>query len=270
MTQQFKISLIITTYNWPEALRLCLNSVASQSKLPDEVLIADDGSTADTAQVVDEFKNNFSCPIKHIWQEDRGYRRSAVLNKALREVQDDHYVIFIDGDVLLHRHFIADHYKLAKPGYYVFGRRVLLTERINHKLMKNPNMPINVFTPGLEHRLNALYLPWLSPITETYKRNQLYGIGCNLAAWQHDIVLVNGFDEKMEGWGCEDNDFILRLRNNGLVSKAAKFQGLVYHLWHPQRPPSEENRKYYRELIKLKKQRCQHGLHQLSDHTEFD
>lgn len=263
MKHQFNISLIVTTYNWPEALRLSLNSVLRQSMLPSEVLIADDGSSWQTAEVIRVFQQLLPCSVKHIWQEDRGYRRCAVLNKALREVPDDNYVIFIDGDVILHRHFIANHRKLAEPGYYVFGRRVLLTERLSRRVMRNPKMSINVFTPGLNHRLNALYLPWLSPLTVTYKRNKLYGIGCNIAAWQHDIILVNGFDEKMEGWGCEDNEFILRLRNNNLVSKAAKFQGIIYHLWHPQRTPNEENLKYFRELMKHKKLLCQQGLRQL-------
>ncbi|MBR0024278.1 MAG: glycosyltransferase family 2 protein [Muribaculaceae bacterium] len=263
MKHQFNISLIVTTYNWPEALRLSLNSVLRQSMLPSEVLIADDGSSWQTAEVIRVFQQLLPCSVKHIWQEDRGYRRCAVLNKALREVPDDNYVIFIDGDVILHRHFIANHRKLAEPGYYVFGRRVLLTERLSRRVMRNPEMSINVFTPGLNHRLNALYLPWLSPLTVTYKRNKLYGIGCNIAAWQHDIILVNGFDEKMEGWGCEDNEFILRLRNNNLVSKAAKFQGIIYHLWHQQRTPNEENLKYFRELMKHKKLLCQQGLRQL-------
>lgn len=252
MKQQIPVTLIITTYNWPEALRLCLDSLKRQSELPDEVIIADDGSTDDTKAVIDAFRPQLPCPLKHVWQEDRGYRRSAILNKALRATSPSHYVIFIDGDVILHKHFIADHCRLAEPGYYVFGRRALLNKHHNQLLLENPTMRLNVFTPGIKHRSNALYLPFLSPITKYYKRSKVYGFGCNLAAWLDDIISINGYNEVMEGWGCEDTEFIIRLKNSGLVSKAAKFQSILYHLWHRQRPASEANRKYLEQLMGIK------------------
>ncbi len=112
---EFDITLIITTYNWPQALRVCLDSVVHQSMLPSEVIIADDGSTDETRLVRDRFRNDFPVPLLHVWQEDKGYRRSAILNKALRKVDSKNYVIFIDGDIILHHHFIADHARLAEP-----------------------------------------------------------------------------------------------------------------------------------------------------------
>lgn len=264
--QEFEISLIISTYNWPEALELCLNSVLAQSKLPDEVLIADDGSTDETRTLINSFKERASFSVKHIWQEDLGFRKTAILNKALREVADHRYVILIDGDVILHKHFIADHTRLAERGYYVFGRRAYLSERACQRIMKGSTpTSIHMFMPGLSHRLNVLYMPRLASLFESYKRNKVYGIGCNLAAWQSDIIKINGFNEKMEGWGLEDTEFILRLRNSGLVSKAAKFQALMYHLWHPIRPMSEKNKQYYDQLIKQTHNRCEFGLKHISN-----
>lgn len=260
MKQQIPVTLIITTYNWPEALRLCLDSLKRQSELPDEVIIADDGSTDDTKAVIDAFRPQLPCPLKHVWQEDRGYRRSAILNKALRATSPSHYVIFIDGDVILHKHFIADHCRLAEPGYYVFGRRALPTKETSNRILCEPKFTIHFFTPGIDHRLNLLYLPWLTPLTVSYKRHKVYGFGCNLAAWLDDIITINGYNEEMEGWGCEDTDFILRLRNNGLVSKAAKFQAIVVHIWHPQQPVSEENKRIYARLVEKKELRCEYGI----------
>ena len=258
---EFDITLIITTYNWPQALRVCLDSVVHQSMLPSEVIIADDGSTDETRLVIDRFRNDFPVPLLHVWQEDKGYRRSAILNKALREVDSKNYVIFIDGDIILHHHFIADHARLADRGYYVFGRRSFLSASLSAKILSRERpAKLSCFTKGLRRRDNAFYLPWLSPITQSYRRNRNYGIGCNLAAWMTDLIKVNGMNEQMTGWGCEDNDLIQRLRNIGLVSKAAKYQAIEYHIYHKTRPANEENKALLQKIIETQSQRCEFGL----------
>lgn len=258
---EIDITLIITTYNWPQALQACLESVMRQSKLPSEVIIADDGSSNETKLLIDHYKNDFPIPLLHVWQEDNGYRRSAILNKALRKVDPKHYVIFIDGDIILHRHFIADHARLAQHGYYVFGRRSFLSAELSTKILsrKKPTK-LSCFTKGLRRRDNAFYLPWLTPITQSYRRNKNYGIGCNLAAWMTDLIKVNGMNEQMTGWGCEDNDLIQRLRNIGLVSKAAKYQAIEFHIYHKIRPANEENKALLQKVIESHSQRCEFGL----------
>lgn len=253
-------TLIITTYNWPQALRACLESVQRQSVMPSQVIIADDGSGAETQELIERYQKVFSVPLLHVWQEDKGYRRSAILNKALRMVDANHYVIFIDGDIILHRKFIADHMRLAEQGFYVFGRRCYPSEQLSNEILLSNRTKISCFTPGIRRRDNAFYLPWLTPITQGYRRNQNYGYGCNLAAWMSNIIKVNGMNEQMEGWGCEDNDFIQRLRNIGLISKAAKYQAIEYHLHHKIRPLNEENRIILKNIIESKAQRCKYGL----------
>lgn len=249
----FKTTLIISTYNWPEALRACMESVARQSVLPDEVVIADDGSTDDTREVIDMFRSSSGILVRHVWHEDKGFRKSAILNKALSVIDPHNYVILIDGDLILHKHFVKDHVRLAEPGYYVFGRRAYLSRELTNKALANPDNTIHIWQPGIGHRSNMLYLPWLSCLTQRYRRNRIYGQGCNLAAWQQDILAINGFNEDYEGWGYEDTDFICRLRNSGLVSKAAKYQAIVYHLHHNTRPVSDRN------LTLLSQARCSHS-----------
>lgn len=256
-------SLIITTYNWPQALRLCLESVAEQSLLPNRVIIADDGSTDETRALITTYAAKLPFELRHVWQEDSGFRRSAILNKALRKVPINNYVIFIDGDIILHKHFIKDHVRLAEPGYYVFGRRCYLGENLSTRLLNGEQCALNFFTRGIRRRDNLLYLPWLTTITTRYRRGKLYGYGCNLAAWMNDIVKVNGYEERMEGWGCEDDDFIQRLRNNGLISKAAKYQAIEYHIYHKQRPVSDDNRKLLSKVQLSFAKRCEFGLQQL-------
>ncbi|MDE6305135.1 MAG: glycosyltransferase, partial [Muribaculaceae bacterium] len=100
-----KVSLIISTYNRPDALSVTLESVRNQSRLPDEVIIGDDGSGADTARVINRFKDGFPVPIIHVWQEDKGFRLAMIRNRSVAAASGD-YIIQTDGDVLLHPHFI--------------------------------------------------------------------------------------------------------------------------------------------------------------------
>ena len=121
------VSLIISTYNWPRALYLCLDSVMQQTVMPTEILIADDGSGISTRDVVKHFENISPVPVHHIWHEDRGFRLAAIRNKAIAASSGE-YVIQIDGDLILHRHFIQDHIIFARKGCFVTGSRGIITE----------------------------------------------------------------------------------------------------------------------------------------------
>ena len=116
-------TLIITTYNWPDALELVLESVKNQVILPTEVIIADDGSTNETKQLIESFQNNFPVPLRHIWHEDKGFRRSAILNLAISKTDSD-YIIQLDGDCIIHKNFVGDHLNSIEKGTYLFGSRV--------------------------------------------------------------------------------------------------------------------------------------------------
>lgn len=126
-----KVSLVISTYNWKDALCLCLLSVTRQTVIPTEVIIADDGSRSDTKLLIEEFKNHFPCPIKHVWHEDNGWRKCIIMNKAFAVCEGD-YIIEIDGDIIMHSHFIEDHVTEATPGCFLVGSR----GKINEKLLK--------------------------------------------------------------------------------------------------------------------------------------
>ena len=114
------VSLIISTYNWPRALYLCLDSVMQQTVMPTEILIADDGSGISTRDVVKHFENISPVPVHHIWHEDRGFRLAAIRNKAIAASSGE-YVIQIDGDLILHRNYIQDHILSNRKGCFVTG-----------------------------------------------------------------------------------------------------------------------------------------------------
>ena len=116
-------ALIISTYNWPEALELVLKSVRMQKVYPDEVIIADDGSTDETKKLINKNQKDFPVPIKHFWHQDKGFRKSHILNLAIANSNAD-YIIQIDGDCILDKFFIKDHLHSVRENTYLFGSRV--------------------------------------------------------------------------------------------------------------------------------------------------
>lgn len=229
------IALIISTYNRPDALRLTLLSVLQQTKLPSEIIIADDGSDDATKNIIEEFKSQYKINVIHIWHEDNGFRLAAIRNKAFARAKSD-YIIQIDGDLILHPKFIADHLKWAKANTFVSGTRALIDEPFTQKLLfQNEAKKISPFSKHLSKKYNSIHINFISFLLyhlSANPNNYKYVLGCNMAFWKKDLLLVNGYNESFEGWGKEDNDLSIRLINAGIKLKFIKFNALVFHLYH--------------------------------------
>lgn len=232
-------SLIISTYNRPPALRLCLESVKSQTILPGEIIIADDGSREETKELVDQYSSIFSIPVKHIWQPDNGYQLARIRNKAFAAAGND-YIIQVDGDLILHPCFIQDHLSISKQGTFVSGARALLDQETTAELLALTNYSsIPIKRSGLGKKYNAIHSKLLSTFNYIFQRGTGhvdYVLGCNMAFWKEDLFKVNGYNEEFTGWGKEDNDISIRLINAGVKLRFLKFGGIVYHLYHDERP----------------------------------
>jgi glycosyltransferase involved in cell wall biosynthesis len=229
-------SLLIATYNWPKALELCLHTVLQQSVLPNEIIIADDGSKPPTTDVIKQFTANSPVPVVHVWHPDAGFQLAQIRNKAFAKAQYD-YVIQIDGDLLLHPHFIADHLAIAKPNHFVSGSRVLLSEKTTQFLLQQNTPFQGVKTLGNDKNFfNGLRLPAIRNfLADKYKqsgKNTYYVKGCNMAFWKNDLLAVNGYNEAFTGWGREDSELAIRLINTGIKKRFLKMGGVSYHLWH--------------------------------------
>ena len=225
------ISLLIATYNWPQALALVLASVRAQRVPPLEVVIADDGSGDDTRRVIEREGQHFPVPIVHVWHEDTGFRLAAIRNKAIAQSRGE-YVVQIDGDIVVHSEFMAGHVRFARRGSYVQGSRALLSEAVTNRLFAGEDVPMSWYAPGITHRANAVYAPWLVPFVRGPRGALLRTRGCHMAFWRDDLIRVNGYDEQMEGWGREDSELALRLINAGVVRRNLKFSSVAFHLWH--------------------------------------
>jgi glycosyltransferase involved in cell wall biosynthesis len=241
------ISVIISTYNTPLFLTAVLSTLAKQSDSQFEVLIADDGSTQETATVIAQSQPFFSAPLKHIWHNDDGFRAAQIRNKAIKAATGD-YIIFIDGDCLLPNHFIEHHRALATPHYFVSGNRVLLTEKFTQDLLHTPHMIPNLnlnnsFFWWCQKKINRWFTLWYIPLgfLRSCSPKKWRGVKtCNLGVWRQDLLTINGFDESYTGWGYEDSDLVLRLIHAGIYNKSGRFATTVFHLWHATNDRSKE------------------------------
>lgn len=231
MKKTISSALVISTYNWPEALDLCLKSVANQVVMPDEIIIADDGSGPETQAVIERHKQSLKVPVKHLWHIDEGFRKSIILNKALKESSSD-YVIQIDGDVILDKHFVYDHLACAERNTFIRGTRAMLTKEKTEKVLREGKVKFSPFEDGLNNWYNALRLPlvrWLGTRKEMSSKRVR---GSNLSFWKADFIKVNGYNNNLTGWGHEDEELAARFINNGIVKKIIKLSAVQYHLYH--------------------------------------
>lgn len=257
-----KTSLILTTYNWKEALDLVFRSVARQSEMPDEILVADDGSRPDTGEVIARWAQQLPVPVRHLWQEDAGFRASRVRNRAIAASTGE-YNLIVDGDMVLHRNFVEDHKRAARKGYFVQGVRLLTTAETSAQMIREGKVDLGFWAAGVERRRHLLRIPILSRLLLAQVHSNQRAIrGSNQGYWREDLLQVNGFDEQMTGWGREDNEIAARLYHSGIFRRNLRFGGLAIHLWHRIRTPDGENPndRYLRETIETGATRCTMGI----------
>lgn len=238
------ISVIVTTYNRPDALALVLQGLSRQTKNNFEVLIADDGSTNETKTLINSQSWNF--PNKHIWHEDKGFRAALIRNLAVKEAQGD-YLIFMDGDCIPQSDFIERHSKLAEKGWFISGSRLLLNRTLTEDTVAGKNKILDWnFWHWLIARLSGqcnrilplLYVPFFPRKT---KFNEWRGAKtCNLAMWHEDFNRVKGFNEQFVGWGYEDSDLVVRLLRANIRRKLGQYAVTVLHLWHKENDRQHE------------------------------
>ena len=235
MKKEVTISLIIATYNWPEALKLCLNSILRQTILPSEIIIADDGSDERTTELIHDFAQEVSFPIFHEWHEDKGFRKTIILNRAIRKASAP-YIIQIDGDIITNPHFIEDHIRMAEEGCFIRGTRTNLNPQRTASMLDKGKLSIaDRFLLVMKQPTNALRL--YPTIAQFATRKEMSGRrvkGCNMSFWKKDLIDINGYDNDLQGWGHEDEELSWRLVNLGRQKKIIKFSAIAYHLYHKQ------------------------------------
>ncbi len=245
------ISVIVTTYNRPDALRAVLDGFAAQGDLGFELIVADDGSRDDTRILVETSAVGFPVALTHAWQEDRGFRAGAARNRAAERAHGE-YLVFVDGDCIPRPDFIACHRALAERGWMVAGNRILLSQQFTSKVLCE-RTPLHAWSNAewraaqrrgdINRMLPLLQLP-LGPLRKLAAHRWQRVRTCNLAVWIDDFHRVRGFDETFEGWGFEDSDLAVRLLNAGVRRKEGAFATGVLHLWHEENDRKHEGRNW--------------------------
>ena len=244
-----KVSVIISTYNSEEWLEKVLYGYSVQTENDFELIIADDGSTKKTEQLIINFKSKVSFPIVHVWQEDNGFQKTEILNKAITASTSD-YLIFSDGDCIPRKDFVASHIKHRKPGIFLSGGYFKLPMSISKIISSEDIINQNCFkinwlkSKGLKNQFknvkfiaNGFFERLLNFITTTKPTWN----GHNASGWKKDIIAINGFNQEMQ-YGGEDREFGERLRNFGISPKQIRYSAICIHLDHERCYANEESK----------------------------
>lgn len=264
-----KYSIILSTYNWPDALNLILASLIPQLSIHKDVelIIADDGSTEDTKKLIQTYQKQLPNRISHIWHEDIGFRKSVILNKSVAAARGG-YLLFLDGDCIPFPDYIVHHKQLAESGYFIAGNRVLLSKEHTSDLVDNPALVAQMFNWNLVSWLKARAYKKVNKVFSflrlntkakwRYSRsnNWKYPKGCNIGMFKADFIAVNGYDEIFSGWGHEDADLFIRLLHNNIKIKDGRFAIPVLHLWHKESSRVNESANYARLMDRLQDKSC--------------
>lgn len=234
-----EITVIISTYNQPMWLQKVLCGYENQTVDHFEIIIADDGSTEETKTMINEFCKTSRLQIEHVWHQDLGFRKTAILNKAI-PLANSNYLLFTDGDCIPRNDFVATHLKLRKPGWFLSGGYFKLPKDISEEITKDDIVSQRCFdvdwllSKGLpsSFKLNKLtskgfkerFLNFITPTKATWD-------GMNVSGWKKDVLLVNGFDERMQ-YGGEDREIGERLFNLGIKAKQIRYSAICLHLYH--------------------------------------
>lgn len=256
---QQTIAVIISTYNSPDYLRRVLEGYRTQSRYPDELIVADDGSTDETALVVREFSSGAPFKVQHIWHEDLGFRLAEIRNKAIAAATAD-YIVFSDGDCIPHPCFIEDHGRAMRSGCFVTGKRMLLRKGLSQNFLWKGTLDalLSCLRGELTGWHHLMRFPWLIRHRRGFKGLR----GCNIAMFRSDLLEINGFNEQIVGWGREDSELVVRLLTLGRKRRELPFSALVFHLWHPEnsRGNLAENDRLLKDAVASGVFRCTCGI----------
>jgi len=265
------VSVIVATYKWPEALHAVLFALSEQSDPDFEVVVADDGSGLGTAATVERWGEAFGGRLRHVSQDDVGYRLARVKNLGAQAARGE-YLVMLDGDSVPRRGFVRAIRKSALPGWFLGGKRLELSQQLSRRVLVErlpihrwsfarwlreggDARPLAALTSRDRRRPGRGGLPEFVPHTERY--------GFLFGAFRDDFEHVNGFDMRYEGWGEEDIDLAVRLRRLGLRCGWPGPQGTLLHLWHESRKGARPNVGLLEETRSADRVEAVSGLRQL-------
>ncbi len=273
----FQASLIISAYDKQRELDLIYHALSIQTHPMSgiEIIIAEDGANSSMRETVSKWTENSEFNIKHLTQEDKGFRKNRILNKAVRESSSP-YLIFIDGDCIPHPEFIKGHISNIEAGIVLCGRRVNLTARsskaINEHRIKSLEYSRIRFTdivysalnkgrPGFDYNAEEGLMIRSDSLRQILTNKDEHILGCNFSLHKDMLKDINGFDENYAGPGLgEDSDIEYRLRLTGAKFASVRNLAVVYHMYHKRTIEEPANMEYFLKVKASGKYKCTNGL----------
>ena len=270
------VSVIVSTYNQPLWLKKALLGFENQTHKDFEIIVADDGSTQETKEVIEQFKKRGTLSISHIWQEDNGFQKTKILNKAIVQSQGD-YLIFTDGDCIPRFDLVEKHLSMRKENCFLSGGYFKLPMKVSQQISEKDIVNKQCFDAkwliengvSKSFKINKLtakgskerFLNWITPTKATWDGN-------NASGWRKDIVAVNGFDERMQ-YGGEDREMGERMMNLGIKPIQARYSLVTMHLDHARGYANEtalaKNQAIRKTTKKMRKTWTDHGIKKTKD-----
>jgi GT2 family glycosyltransferase len=243
------LTVVVVTYEWPDALDLVLQALSEQRGESFEIVVAEDGSGAATAAVVERWKERLGKRLAYVRQRDEGWRQARNRNLGATAARGD-FLVFLDGDCLARPRFVEAVRRAAAPGTFLAGKRLHLSAELSHRVLRERlpvwrwslgdwllraprelfTSPRETATPGVLVPLRDRRLPWRTQEREFVPPYNAYGFFFGVR--RDDFERVNGFDMRFEGWGGEDEDLAARLRLAGLQCRWPGPRTTPVHLWH--------------------------------------
>lgn len=269
------VAIIISTYNKAHFLELVFVGLSVQTHKNFKLYIADDGSSDNTPEVIENAKKQYGFNIEHVWHPDNGFQKTLILNKAIKRVKEP-YVIFLDGDVIPQPTFVELHALYAKKGRYISSGALHLTEPTSNAITKKDILEGSIFTASWLIKNHLPKSKNLLKLNNSYCVSKLLNAlfffngptlnGNNSSVWLKDLVAVGGLDTRM-GYGAEDRELGTRLENAGI--KGMQFRYLItgLHLYHTRPYKNEEiiaaNRKIWDKTKREKIRKTPYGLSEI-------
>lgn len=252
-----RASVIISTYNSPRALNLVLRGYRAQTEKDFEVVVADDGSRTETTDLLSQLKRESGLVIRHVWQEDDGFQKCRILNKALA-VSRAEYLIFTDGDCIPRDDFVDTHLRLRQPGIFLSGAMYRLNDKVTALVDERSVDSQDLFRPAWLRQQGQPYSPkqmWKLTRSRNWSRvaEAISGAfpswnGANSSCYRQDAIKVNGFNEAMV-YGAEDMEFGLRLMNSGIKPRKVRYAAACVHLEHARSYETQEGWAHNRAVL---------------------
>lgn len=274
------VGIIISTYNHPIWLEKTLWGYFYQTFKDFEIIIADDGSTEETSNLIKKFTDKTNMKIIHVWHEDHGFQKNKILNKAILATNSE-YLIITDQDCIPRKDFVETHLRLAEDGFFLSAGYFRLPHDISDEITKEDIKNQSIFDlkwlheKGMKYNFkstklikNQIFSEFMNFIT-TAKPSWN---GCNSSCWRSDLIKINGFNEEMK-YGGEDREFGERMILNNIKSKQIRYSAICVHLFH-KRPYKDDalilkNKEIRKRLKKTKQVITPHGITKINVENLF-